>query len=184
MFLKQKVLQPLFVELQEFSSATFAATAASYLLHCMHRAASLAVLQQHCWILNDQFPSCIASCAVLSLHLWDISGTVKNVTVVTVSLFFLLPSLVSRSPTVFWWGSSLWWMHQKQQVITMTHWAQISCCGAVVWWYHLPWRRNLWDSSVSVMLKWLFASYWCLHSCMHHKDELSWPSRAGKVQLK
>lgn len=156
MFLKQKTFQPYSWSFKIFPLPPLLPQFPLICLfcHCMHRAASLAVLHLHCWLPEGQIPSGVTSCAVLSLRPWDILGEMKNplVTVVTSSLLSCsLP--LSLSPAVFWWGSCLRWMYQKQQVITMTHWAQISCWGAVVWWWHLPWMRYLRDSSVSVILK-------------------------------
>lgn len=104
MFLKQKTFQPYSWSFKIFPLPPLLPQFPLICLfcHCMHRAASLAVLHLHCWLPEGQIPSGVASCAVLSLRPWDILGEMKNplVTVVTSSPPLLLPSLVSFSSSV------------------------------------------------------------------------------------
>lgn len=54
------------MELQEISSTTLTDTA-SYLPHCMHRAASLAAPYELCWLPKGQTPSSVSCCPLCCL---------------------------------------------------------------------------------------------------------------------
>ena len=169
------------MELQAISSATVATTT-SYLLHCRHRAASLAVPYQHCRLPKGQIPASV-SCSSLCCRMPPFLRYLRNAEKWFGYCCYYVPlscSLPYDLPCVAF--SSSVSVQQLFEVTVPTTvpaagdhrdplWAPFSGWGAaVVCWWHLPRMRYLWCSSASIVLKSQTASYLRPHPCLHYKE--------------
>ena len=168
------------MELQAISSTTLAVNT-SYLLHCMHRAASLAMPYQHCWLPKGQIWAsiwcCSLCCPVPPFLRYFGNGEKLFGYCCLLCPPFLLPSLwpalccilqqcVVRElfeVTAKNCSSSRWWPRPTPSTVFLLR----GCC-CLLMTSAMP--RHSWHSSMSIMLKSQTASYLHPHPRLHYKN--------------